>query len=661
MTRVIRRKNFYLVFFLDVIFVLAAYFLSYLVRFEGDIPTWGWKTFENTVLYILVLKLLIFGIFGLYRGMWRYTGLVDLLNVFKAAITSSAILITVIFLLSRFKGFPRSVFILDFLLTFILIGGSRVAIRLILFERDKGIGFVGRFLSRSTGKYSPRPRKRIMIIGAGDAGEKILREIRDNPRLQYRAVGFLDDDERKKGMNIHGVPVLGPISQVKEVTARGAVDEILIAIPSASATNMRRIIEICKTTGLKFRTTPALGELINGNISFNSIREVSFEDLLSREAVKLDTEGIGGYLTGKVVLISGAGGSIGSELCRQVSSFSPRDLVLLDKTENSLFHLEMEFRQKFPDIMITPILGNVKHQNFLDQIFEIHRPQVVFHAAAYKHVPIVELNPWEAIFNNVIGTNNIVEATHKYQTERFIMMSTDKAVRPSSVMGATKRVAEMIASSQGRFNSTRSVAVRFGNVIGSEGSVIHLFRKQIKNLGPVTVTHPEVSRYFMTISEACKLILQAGALGSGGEIFILNMGTPIKIVDMARDLIRLSGFEPDKEVEIQFTGLRPGEKLSEELITEGEGIIPTSHDKILVLQGNCYDPGWLRERIEELRNLALERDAGGIKRKLQEMIPEYHPFDGEKLQKVSAASSQFLSDRFSTSAEKNPSGSSVQL
>ena len=516
-TNVIRTKNFYLMFFLDFIFILAAYFLSYLLRFEGNIPPWEWKNFETTAPYILPLKLLVFWFLGLYKGMWRYTGLVDLLNVFKATIISSAIIVTAIFSLYGFKGFPRSVFILDCLLTFILIGGCRVAIRLILFEKDKGFRFVRQFLPRPTGKAVPKPQKRIVIVGAGDAGEKMLREIRDNPRLQYETVGFLDDDERKRGMKIHGVPVSGPISQVQKMAAQGAVDEILIAIPSASATNMRRIIDVCKTTGLKFRTTPAIGELINGKISFNTIREVSFEDLLGRDPVNLDMEMIGEYLIGKVVLVSGAGGSIGSELCRQISSFGPRNLVLLDKTENSLFHVEMEFRQKFPDILITPILGSVKHQSFLDQLFEIHRPQVVFHAAAYKHVPIVELNPWEAIFNNIIGTNNIVEAAHKFQTERFIMMSTDKAVRPSSVMGATKRVAEMIASSHARFNYTRFVSVRFGNVIGSEGSVIHLFRKQIKNLGPVTVTHPEVSRYFMTISEACKLILQAGALGRGGR------------------------------------------------------------------------------------------------------------------------------------------------
>jgi FlaA1/EpsC-like NDP-sugar epimerase len=645
----------------DLILILAAYFFSYLLRFEGDIPSWAWKIFQTTVPYILVLKLLIFWLLGLYGGMWRYTGLVDLLNVCKAAIISSAIIVIAIFLLSGFKGFPRSVFILDCLLTFVLIGGCRVAIRLILFEKDQGYLYLRQFLPRSNGRGLPKPRKRILIIGAGDAGEKILREIRDNPRLQYETVGFLDDDPAKKGMKIHGVPVWGPISQIQEISMRRAVDEILIAIPSASATHMRRIVDACKKTGLKFRTTPAIGELINGKIFFNAMREVSFEDLLGRDPVKMDMEKIGSYLTEKIVLISGAGGSIGSELCRQISPFNPRSLVLLDKTENSLFHLEMEIRQKSPDLEITPILGNVQHKSFLDQIFEIHKPEVVFHAAAYKHVPIVELNPWEAVFNNIIGTWNMTEVAHRFQAERFILVSTDKAVRPSSIMGATKRVAEMITSSHARLNSTQFVSVRFGNVIGSEGSVFHLFQKQIKSLGPVTVTHPEVSRYFMTIFEASRLILQAGALGKGGEIFILNMGTPVKIADMARDLIRLSGFEPDKEIEIKFTGLRPGEKLIEELITEGEGIVPTVHDKIFALHGNYYDADWLNERIEELRQLAMERDAAGIKLKLQEMIPEYHPFDEKEYQKASKAFPRPLPAQPPTPTKEFPVDSPIQL
>jgi len=389
---------------------------------------------------------------------------------------------------------------------------------------------------------------------------------------------------------------------------------------------MRGIIENGGLTGKKFRTTPAIGELINGTISFKSIREVSYEDLLAREPVNLDMKTIGDYLTEKVILVSGAAGSIGSELCRQIVPFNPRNLILLDKTENNLFHLEMEFRQRFPDTLITPILGDVKHQKFTNKLFANYHPQVVFHAAAFKHVPLVETNPCESIFNNIIGTKNLAEASHQFRAEIFIMISTDKAVRPSSVMGATKRIAEMITSCYAKSNPTRFVSVRFGNVIGSEGSVIHLFKKQIERLGPVTVTDPEITRYFMTIPEACKLILQAGALGRGGEIFILDMGTPIKILDMARDLIRLSGFKPDVDIEIKFTGLRPGEKLHEELITEGEGIVRTEHEKIFVLKGNGYEPSWLNRKIKELTEMAQEQDASGVKAKLKEIIPGYQPF-----------------------------------
>lgn len=330
-----------------------------------------------------------------------------------------------------------------------------------------------------------------------------------------------------------------------------------------------------------------------------------------------------------MILVSGAAGSIGSELCRQIAAFDPQNLILLDKTENSLFNVEMEFRQRFSHTFITPILGNVKHQNFLNKLFAAYRPQVVFHAAAYKHVPIVELNPWEAVFNNIVGTKNIVEASHQFEAERFIMISTDKAVRPSSVMGATKRVSEMITTSFARSsNPTKFTSVRFGNVIGSEGSVVHLFKKQIERLGPVTITHPEITRYFMTISEACRLILQAGAMGKGGEIFILDMGTPIKITNMARDLIRLSGFKPDEDIEIKFVGLRPGEKLHEELITEGEGIIQTGYEKIFVLKGNDCDLVTLNQKIEELIKLAHEQDASAIKTKLREIVPDYQPSNG---------------------------------
>jgi FlaA1/EpsC-like NDP-sugar epimerase len=624
MRNLFRSKNFYLILMVDISLVILAFLLSYILRFEGHLSGEEWKNIKATIWFILPIKLFAFFCFGLYRGMWRYTSLVDLLNVFKATAISSVVIILAILFIYQFKGYPRSVFVIDWILTFIFIGGIRVAVRLLLSEKERGLYFL--FHNPfSKGKVT-KSRKRLLIIGAGDAGEKMLREIRDNPRLNYEVIGFLDDDPKKKGMGIHGVQVLGSIPRIHDMAYRDEMDEILIATPSASAKQMRKIIEACEGTGLKSRTTPGIGELIDGKISFKSVREVSFEDLLGRDPVNLDMERIGNYLSDKVVLVSGAGGSIGTELCRQISLFAPKTLVLLDKTENSLFHLEMEFRQRYPKVSITPVLGDVQNEPFLEKLFDANRPQVVFHAAAFKHVPIVELNPWEAVFNNILGTKNIVEMSHKFRIERFIMISSDKAVRPSSVMGATKRIAEMITSCYALSNPTRFVSVRFGNVIGSEGSVIHLFKKQIERFGPVTVTDPEITRYFMTIPESCKLILQAGALGQGGEIFILDMGTPIKIVDMARDLIRRSGFKPDVDIEIKFTGLRPGEKLHEELITEGEGIVRTPYDKIFVLKGDTCDLNWLYGKIEELVKLASEQDASGIKSKLKEIIPEYQPY-----------------------------------
>jgi len=610
---------------MDAGLLVAAYLLSYLLRFEGNTPRIELVKLYATLPYIVPFKLVVFMSFGLYKGMWRYTSLVDLFKVFKATIASSAVIILAILFVYRFEGFPRSVFVLDWILTFIFIAGIRVAIRLLLSEK----AVRGTFLFQipfSKGERVAR-KKRLLLIGAGDAGEKILREIRENPRLNYEVVGLLDDDPKKKGMRIHGVPVLGSIPRIHDMAFRDEMDEILIATPSANPKQMRRIIESCEATGLKSRTTPGIGELIDGKISFKTVREVSFEDLLGRDPVDLDLESIGNYLTDKVVFVSGAGGSIGSELCRQIAQFRPRNLLLFDKTENSLFHIEMEFRQRFPNIFITPVLGDVKHRGSLNKHFTRYKPQVVFHAAAHKHVPIVELNPSEAIYNNVFGTKNIVEASHQFGVERFIMISTDKAVRPANVMGATKRVAEMITSSHAS-NPTHFASVRFGNVLGSEGSVVHLFKKQIERFGPVTVTHPEMTRYFMTIPEASKLILQAGAMGEGGEIFVLDMGTPIKIADMAKDLIRRSGFKPGVDIEIKFIGLRPGEKLSEELITDGEGIVRSPREKIFVLKGeNNYDLDWLNNKIEELLRLAYDQNVDGIKSKLKEIVPEYQPFD----------------------------------
>ena len=629
MRDVIRKRNFYIMLFLDSCLVVAAYLLAYLLRFEGIIPQQEWQKLIASIPYILPFKLLIFVGFGLYKGLWRYTSLVDLINVLKATVTSSVGVILGILFVYRFEGFPRSIFILDWVLAFIFIAGIRVAIRLILAEKERSLQFL--FQNPFAERKVARPKKNLLIIGAGDAGEKILREIRDNPRLEYEVVGFLDDDSKKRGMRIHGVSVLGSVENIHGMAYRDEMDEILIALPSASAKQMRRVIQACEATGLKTRTTPGIGELIDGKISFKAIREVSFEDLLGRDPVDLDLKSIGDYLTDKVILISGAGGSIGSELCRQIAQFDAQRLIFLDKTENNLFHLDMEFSQRFPRVFVKSVLGDVHNRGFLEKLFADLKPEVVFHAAAFKHVPIVELNPWEGVFNNIIGTKNIVEASDRFGVELFVMISTDKAVRPISVMGATKRVAEMITSCYAAGKRGRFVSVRFGNVIGSEGSVIHLFKKQIERFGPVTVTHSDMTRYFMTIPEACKLILQTGGLGEGGEIFILDMGTPIKIVDMAQDLIRRSGFKPGVDIEIKFIGLRPGEKLHEELITESEGIVRTPHEKIFVLRGEPCDLTWLNQKIEELVKLACDQDAKGIKSKLKEIIPEYTPYELEDI------------------------------
>ena len=386
-------------------------------------------------------------------------------------------------------------------------------------------------------------------------------------------------------------------------------------------------MERCKKSGIPFKTVPGMGELIDGKVTIRAIREVAYRDLLGREVVRLDEERIGGYLKDARVMVTGAGGSIGSELCRQICRFHPRSLVLYENAESPLYEIDIELKGGFPGIKIVPVLGDIRNQGQLDKAFSAHRPRVVFHAAAYKHVPMMEIHPWKAVMNNILGTRNVIDTSSRYGVSRFVLVSTDKAVRPTNVMGASKRVAELLTQNQNGcgLSRTRYMTVRFGNVVGSVGSVVPLFRKQIEKGGPVTVTHPEVTRYFMTIPEACQLILQAGAMGEGGEIFILDMGTPIKIVDMARDLIRLSGFEPDVDIEIVFVGLRPGEKLYEELITEGEGVVPTTHEKIMVLRGKPCDQALLNGAVESLSGLAQEQHNAGIKAKLVQVVEDYRP------------------------------------
>ena len=462
---------------------------------------------------------------------------------------------------------------------------------------------------------------------AGDGGEKIYREIQNNDRLQYAVVGFLDDDLAKVGRKIHGIPVLGRISDIKSIAKKINAEEALIAIPSATSKQMRNILSYCRESGIKFKTIPGIGELINGKVTVNTIREVDYRDLLGREMIKLDEEKIGSYLYDQCVMVTGAGGSIGSELCRQICRFRPGRIVMYERAESPLYEIDHELKQDFGDIEIIPVLADVREKEQLEKAFETNRPHTVFHAAAYKHVPMLEMQPWKAVDNNIQGTANLIEITNKFNVERFVFVSTDKAVRPANVMGASKRIAEMLIQSQNGcgLSHTKYMTVRFGNVVGSIGSVVPLFKKQIQKGGPVTVTHPDVTRFFMTIPEACQLILQAGAMGKGGEIFLLEMGTSIKIVDMARDLIRLSGFEPETDIKIEYIGLRPGEKISEELIIEGENVIPTSHEKITVLKGMDCNLPLLNGKIHQLMQIAKDQQIETIKEKLKEIVPEYRP------------------------------------
>ncbi|MEN6487443.1 MAG: nucleoside-diphosphate sugar epimerase/dehydratase, partial [Smithella sp.] len=583
------------------------------------------------LVWLVPLKLVVFFSFGLYRGMWRYTSIRDFWLLAQATVVSSLLVIFVLIYLNRFQGYSRAVFIFDGVLTFLLIGGIRMTIRSYFSTYGNS--------SRDIDFPIKINFKRVLIIGAGDAGEKILREIIENYQLHYKVIGFIDDNPSKKGKSIHGVPILGNVDSLPVILDQEEVQEILIAIPSATRDEIRRIVDACQSCAVLYKIIPGMGELIDGRVSIKTLRDISYEDLLGRPPVHLDLTGIRNYLDGKIVLITGCGGSIGSELSRQIIKFQPSLVILFDASEENLFKIQMELQNEKYFRHCEAVLGHVQNQRLMDDVFKKYKPQVIFHAAAYKHVPMLEKNPWEAVFNNIVVSRMVMEMSLRHNVEKFVLVSTDKAVRPTNVMGTSKRVTELIMQSlQG--NGTKFMAVRFGNVVGSSGSVIPLFRRQIEQGGPVTVTHPEVNRYFMTIPEASQMILQAGAMGEGGEIFVLRMGTPVKIVDMARDLIRLSGKEPDVDVKIIFTGLREGEKLYEELITVGEDILPTSHEKVMVLRSSKHssDSRYLlttREKlnkaIDELVKDAKRHDARKIKKKLNEIVPEYTPQENESV------------------------------
>ncbi|CCK78973.1 polysaccharide biosynthesis protein [Desulfobacula toluolica] len=623
----LKNPNFYIIFFLDLILFSTAFFFAYLFRFEFILDRSMLNQMLQMLPLVLIVKAAAFFFMGLYKGMFRYVGISDSLKLFRGTVLSSLIIIAIILIMKRFQGYSRAVFLIDGVLTFLFTGGLRISIRFLFKE----------YMSKQENKSGFNMFKKnkdvmpVLIYGAGNSGEKLYREIVENPRLNYDIKGFGDDNKKKQGRAIHGVPVLGGVEQLSGIKEKHKIREVLIAMPSSTGQQMRRVVDECKACALPFKTLPGMGELINGKVSVKVLRDVSYKDLLRRKPVELDTDKISGYINDKIVLVTGAGGSIGSELCRQIIKFQPRQLVLLDVSEPNLYSIQMELKHRAGYQRYATVLGQIQDEDLIDGVMQRYQPQVIFHAAAYKHVPMLERNPWQAVSNNIRGNQVMLEKALEYGVGHFVLVSTDKAVRPTNIMGASKRVCELLVQSY-MGNGTRMMAVRFGNVVGSSGSVIPLFREQIERGGPVTVTHPEVTRYFMTIPEASQLILQAGTQGQGGETFILEMGTPIKIADMARDLIRLSGKEPDDDIEIQFTGLRQGEKLYEELITEGEGIVPTPHEKIMVLKANGDWNGLgtqqafrnqLLTQLNDLYTTALLHDVQGIRQKMKEIVPEY--------------------------------------
>ncbi len=593
-------------------FFMAAYVLSYMLRFDFFLPEDPARLLAISLPVVIIVKLVVFEMFALYQGWWRFVSVSDLSQIIKASILSAITITFFGFLAFHGHGFPRSIPIIDLGLTIIFVGGSRFLVR--AFREGHLLT-----LSRDTAGSA-----RVLIVGAGNAGESLAREIGKNMELHYSIAGFVDDNYYKQRVRIHGYPVLGRIDDIAPISVDYQVDEIFIAIPSATGEQMKRILGICEETGLKIKTIPGMDGLIEGKVSVSQLREVDIVDLLGRDPVNLDAQAIRDYLKDKRVLVTGAAGSIGSEICRQVLHFEPAELILLDKWENGVFEMGRELKKYQGDKRISYFVADVKDRDRIEKIFRRVRPDVVFHAAAYKHVPLMEANPGEAIKNNVGGTKTLADVCVELGCiDRFVMISTDKAVNPTSVMGASKRIAERYVQRLSRPEGVKFITVRFGNVLGSAGSVIPIFKEQIKRGGPVTVTHPNMMRYFMTIPEASQLVLQAGSMGKGGEIFVLDMGEPVKILDLAKTLIKLSGYKPDLDIPIEFTGIRPGEKLFEELCLDEEFVEKTEHAKVFIHASVAHYPEDFTESLLALIRDADSLDLKTIKESIAYLVPEY--------------------------------------
>jgi FlaA1/EpsC-like NDP-sugar epimerase len=599
----------------DVLFIVISIFLSYALRLELDAH---FLPYLPSLYYMIGVSLLIkpavYYFFGLYRRMWIYASIQEL-KVIATAVTSASILVAAVMLILNmavraFVNFPRSVLIIDFALSLLTVGGVRFAMRIFAESRNQASG----------GKATKQLRT--LIIGAGDAGAMVVREMQKNPLLNLKPVGLLDDSPEKQRQQISNIPVIGKINDLSRAIDHQKAEEVVIAIPSAPGRIVRLAADICRRKNVSFRTMPGLYELLGGKVSVNRLREVEIEDLLRRQPTRMHDEIIGEKFSGKVILVTGAGGSIGRELCRQIARWNPTELLLLGHGENSIFESLLELQESFPDLPFTPLIADVRDKPRLASLFERYKPQVVFHAAAHKHVPLMEFNVEEAVANNVLGTLHLVESCLRYQVDRLILISTDKAIMPVNVMGATKRIAEMIVLNAARQSGKAYSVVRFGNVLGSRGSVVPLFKRQIAHGGPVTVTHPDMKRYFMTIPEAVYLVLQAASMGTGGEAFILNMGEQIKVLDLAEDLIRLSGLEPGKDIDITFTGIRPGEKLSEDLWDKKHKYRSTAHPEIFQINGQEQPAGpKLEQAVASLIEMARSGETEGVINLLNALIP----------------------------------------
>jgi len=604
------------VFTHDLLMVPVAWFAAYWLRFNLDPFS---EIVIDQALRLLPIVWIVqggmFWYFGLYRGIWRFASIPDLIRILKAVAAGVVVTATLVFILTRLEYVPRSVFILDGILLILLLGGPRFIYR----------SLKDRHLYRWTHERYPGSsddQKNALIVGAGKAGEMLARDLMRDPAGPFRPVAFVDDDQRKVGKEIHGISVTGTCDEIPGVIARFGIDLVVIALPSATSRQIRRIVEICETTKLPFRILPEMQDIVSGRASIKDLRDVRIDDLLGREPVSLDWRAITEATRDKTILVTGGGGSIGAELCRQIARLKPARLIILERSEFNLYSIDMELRRELPELSLISLLGDINDAVQVENILRVYSPAVIYHAAAYKHVPILEDQTRAAVSNNVLGTRTVARLADRYGCESFVMVSTDKAVNPANVMGASKRVAEIYCQGLNARSKTRFITVRFGNVLGSSGSVIPLFQQQIAQGGPVTVTHPEIQRYFMTIAEACQLILQAGVIGRGGEIFVLDMGEPVKIAYLAEQLIRLSGKIPGEDIEIVYTGLRPGEKLYEELFHDAEKLAETSHPKILLAHCRQMDREELEKTFDAVQRACDQGDEAALKDMMIELVPE---------------------------------------